>query len=158
MAFRFDTVYIWLMLKYLLATGYLWIGAATFALLLGPAAAHAQMLDSMRGLHIQKASEGISPGPRSTLDGPRPKGPSSVIYLDGQRRDSTTLARLSPDDIATVSVLKADVARRLGPAEAQRGVIIITTKAGEHTRAVRAFDKRLNKLRLASPPPARSPE
>lgn len=150
-----------MLLKHLFTPGYLRLGAASLVFLLGPAAAHSQALDTVRGLQIQKASAGISPSPRVTLDGPRPKGPSSVIYLDGHRRDSTTLAKLHPDDIATISVLKANVARRLGPAEAQRGVIIITTKTGQHTHAVRAFDKRLRKLTPPGPPaapPAHDPQ
>ena len=117
-----------------------------------PAGARAQALDTVRGLHRQQANEGTSPSPRITLDGPRPKSPLAVIYLDGQRRDSTVLMRLNPNDIATVSVVKSDLARWLGPEEARRGVLFITTKAGEHTHAVRAFNRRLDKLGQAHPP------
>ena len=101
------------------------------------------------GLHIQEAPTSFLPGPpvkRVTLDGPRNTGPLAVIYLDGQRRDSTALGSLNPNDIASVSVVKAATARLLGPDEARLGVLIITTKAGQHTRAVRAFTKRLAKL------------
>jgi hypothetical protein len=117
-----------------------------------PAGARAQAPDTVRGLQIQRLGEGITPFQRVTLDGPRPKGPSAVIYLDGQRRDSTALMGLNPDDIATMSVVKPDVVRWLGYKEAQGAGLLITTKAGAHTHAVRAFNRRLRKLEQAHPP------
>ncbi len=129
------------------------------ALLVLPAEARAQTLDTVRGLRIQQAPANSPPGPRITLDGPRPKGPLAVIYLDGQRRDSTALGDLNPDDIAAISILKPDVARQLGPDEARLGVLVVTTKAGARTHSVRAFNQRLNQPAPANLPslPGHSP-
>jgi hypothetical protein len=87
------------------------------------------------------------------LCSPSRTGPGPVFYLDGQRHDSIAFATLNPDAVASVEVPKTgDIARQLGPDEGQRGVIFITTKAGQHTRQVRAFNRRLARLgRAASP-------
>jgi hypothetical protein len=74
----------------------------------------------------------------------------SVIYLDGQRAGASVMSKLSPDTIASVSVLKdGDIARQLGPDEARLGVLFITTKTGQRTHRVRAFNRRLARLRRA---------
>ncbi|GAB3635150.1 hypothetical protein GCM10027422_07400 [Hymenobacter arcticus] len=119
-----------------------------------PAAARAQAADTVRGLRGQPAPALSAGGMHFTIDERRHKGPLAVIYVDGQRRDSTKLADLNPNDIATVSILKADAARQLGPDEARLGVVVITTKAGQHRHSTRAFDKRLRKLRPPGPPAA----
>ncbi|WP_305018371.1 TonB-dependent receptor plug domain-containing protein [Hymenobacter cheonanensis] len=99
------------------------------------------------GLTIQDSAKAWPNSRRITLDGPRPSGLRSVIYLDGRRLDSTRLASLNPGDIASIEVLKAPVARQLGPDEARLGVLAITTKAGQHGRAVRRFGRRLARLK-----------
>jgi outer membrane receptor protein involved in Fe transport len=126
---------------------------AGLALLAGlglPAWARAQA-PAGPGVSIQAATSAADV--RITLDGLPHKGPLAVLYLDGQRRDSTVFATLNPNAIASVEVLKTGtIARQLGPDEARRGIIFITTKAGQHTRRVRAFNRRLARLgRAASP-------
>ena len=107
------------------------------------------------GPQVQSAPPFLAPETRITLDGPRPKRLVSVIYLDGQRRDSTILAKINPATIASIDALKdSAIARQLGPDEARLGVVFITTKAGQHTHRVRAFNKRLARLKLAQPPAA----
>lgn len=103
-----------------------------------------------RQLSRALASPAASP-PATTvcLDCPA-KGPKPVFYVDGVRLDSAALRRLNPGDVASVEVLKgaqaAQVAQALGPGEARRGVVVITTKAGEHGRAGRRFRRRLRRL------------
>jgi len=127
---------------------------AGLALLAGlglPATARAQA-PARPGLPSQPAP---SAGTRITLDGPSRTGPGPIFYLNGQRCDSLPLITLNPGDIASVEVPKTGaIARQLGPDEAQRGVIFITTKAGQHTRRVRAFRRRLARLERAANPAA----
>jgi len=132
--------------------GYRPAGLALLAALSLPVAARAQG-PAGSGVSVQTAP---SAGTRITLDGPSRTGPGPVFYLDGQRCDSLPLATLNPGDVASVEVPKTGaIARQLGPNEAQRGVIFITTKAGQHTRRVRAFNRRLARLgRAASPAPS----
>ena len=77
---------------------------------------------------------------------PRIEGPLLCVTIDGERHDSIALGTLNPDDIERISALKDFNAYLLGRAEGQRGVIIIVTKAGQHKRAVRVFDRRLKRL------------
>lgn len=130
-------------------------GVAGLALLAGlglPAAVRAQA-PAGPGLPSQPAASAA--GTRITLDRPRRPGPGPVFYLDGHRCDSTAFATLNPSDIASIEGPKSGlVARRLGPDEAQWGVIFITTKAGQHTRRVRAFRRRLDRLARATSPAA----
>ncbi|MDJ0364472.1 hypothetical protein QMK33_04855 [Hymenobacter sp. H14-R3] len=136
------------------------LAALVAAWALRPVGAHAQALDTARGPRIQNAPKGISTTPLMALDGLQAKGLSSVIYLDGQRLDSTALLAVSPSDIATISVMRAETARQLGPDEARLGVLVITTKAGKRKHSVRAFDKRLRKLvppSAPAAPPGRGP-
>jgi hypothetical protein len=124
---------------------------------LGPTVAQAQTAPAS-GVQIQPAPAPTASSTHIILDGPRHKGPLAVFYLDGQRRDSTRLSRLNPDDIASIDVLKdGALARQLGPDEARLGVIFITTKAGQHTHRVRAFNKRLVRLQQAEPTAAPGP-
>ena len=124
-------------------------GLALLAGLSLPVAARAQG-PAGSGVSVQTAPSAA--GTRITFDGPPHRGPLPVLYLDGQRRDSTVFATLNPNDIARVEVTKTAIARQLGPEEARRGVLFITTKAGQHTHRVRAFNRRLARLgRAASP-------
>ncbi|GAA4502230.1 hypothetical protein GCM10023172_25300 [Hymenobacter ginsengisoli] len=117
--------------------------------MLQPAGVRAQT-PTVSGLQIQPAPPPSAGGLRITLDGPRPKSSLSVIYLDGQRADTIALAKLNPDDIASVSVLKdGAIARQLGPDETRLGVLFITSKANEHSHRVRAFNRRLARLKQA---------
>lgn len=61
---------------------------------------------------------------------------SPVVYIDGVRVDRaaeerTGLDDLAPGDIAEVDVLKGDKAVERYGAEAENGVILVTTKAGK---------------------------
>lgn len=140
------------MLKYLLTTRSLCVCAATLALL-GSTAARAQAPDTVRGLQIQRIGEGISPNlPISMYCGPyRRSGPSALVYINGQLSNDSALARLNPDDVAAIMVLKESDTRKLNPDTVQAGSLLITTKAGEHTHAVRAFNRRLAKMDLMPP-------
>ncbi|WP_223652901.1 TonB-dependent receptor [Hymenobacter psoromatis] len=85
------------------------------------------------------------------LDGPPQKYPPPAYYVDGQRFDSTALGIINPNDIESIDILKGAKALQLAPDGGQWGVVIITTKAGQHTRAVRAFNRRLKQLSRRKP-------
>jgi hypothetical protein len=124
-------------------TGLLLVG------LLGAAEAGAQVAPTT-GLIIGEVGKGITPNPPITLDGPRYHGPGAVVYIDGKRQNDSILGTLNPNDIASVGVLKdGSFAQQMGPDEARLGVLFVTTKAGEHTHQVRAFNRRLVRLRRA---------
>jgi hypothetical protein len=59
-----------------------------------------------------------------------------LIFIDGRRADTATLARLSRAEIASIDVFKGDSARRAYPrqADAARGVVRVTTRAGRTSR------------------------
>ena len=58
-----------------------------------------------------------------------PTGAEPLLLIDGViQKDETTVARLSPDDIDRIEVIKGDAARALYGERASEGVILITTK------------------------------
>ena len=117
---------------------------AAFALL-APAVALAQNTPS--GVHIEVPPTPDTPNTAHFYINETPHlGPAPVFYIDGQRRDSTALSALNPNDIESISVLKGFNANQLGSNEGKRGVLLIVTKAGQHTRAVHAFNRRLKRL------------
>jgi hypothetical protein len=115
------------------------------------------------GVHAQAPGAGVHikppPAPGYTpfhllIDCSPHGGPIPVFYLDGQRLDSIAGTKVNPSDIQGISLLTSDkayVARLLGPEEGRRGVVFITTKAGQHTRAVHAFNQRLIRLSRRQP-------
>ena len=69
----------------------------------------------------------IGPTTSGTFDG--------VLVLDGVRVDNKELAKISPDEIVSVEVMKGDAARRLfTDSAAANGVIRITTRSGAKKR------------------------
>lgn len=58
-----------------------------------------------------------------------------LILVDGIEMNSTDLARMQPDDIASFSILKDATATALYGARAANGVILITTKEGKAGKA-----------------------
>jgi len=80
-----------------------------------------------------------------------------LILLDGVEVNSTTLARLQPDDIASFSVAKDATATALYGARGANGVILITTKEGKEgamnisIRAENSISSPTRDLELADP-------
>lgn len=83
------------------------------------------------GLSVQRAGNGVSGGSRVILRGLRSIGGSSfpLYVVDGVPLGGD-IADLSPDDIASINVLKGANAAALYGARANNGAIIITTKSG----------------------------
>ncbi len=83
------------------------------------------------GLSVQRAGNGVSGGSRVVLRGLRSIGGSSfpLYVVDGVPLGGD-IADLSPDDIASINVLKGANAAALYGARANNGAIIITTKSG----------------------------
>ncbi len=59
-----------------------------------------------------------------------------LILIDGIELGATDLARLSPDDIASFSIMKDATATALYGARGANGVILVTTKEGREGKAV----------------------
>ncbi|MFA5650675.1 MAG: SusC/RagA family TonB-linked outer membrane protein [Proteiniphilum sp.] len=59
-----------------------------------------------------------------------------LILIDGIELGTTDLARLSPDDIASFSIMKDATATALYGARGANGVILVTTKEGREGKAV----------------------
>src|SRR5690554_6252543 len=59
-----------------------------------------------------------------------------LILIDGIELSTTDLARLSPDDIASFSIMKDATATALYGARGANGVILVTTKEGREGKAV----------------------
>jgi hypothetical protein len=65
---------------------------------------------------------------------------NAVIYIDGQRQDSTALQRLSPPDIASLNVVKGAEARAFDPHFTGTGILFATTKQNQYRPDVVAFN------------------
>ena len=83
------------------------------------------------GLSVQRAGNGVSGGSRVVLRGLRSIGGNSfpLYVVDGVPLGGD-IADLSPDDIASINVLRGANAAALYGARANNGAIIITTKSG----------------------------
>jgi hypothetical protein len=68
------------------------------------------------------------------------KTSNAVIYIDGQRQDSTALQRLSPQDIASLNVVKGAEARAFAPNFTGSGILFVTTKQNQYRPDVVAFN------------------
>ena len=83
------------------------------------------------GLSVQRSGNGVSGGSRVILRGLRSIGGNSfpLYVVDGVPLGGD-IADLSPDDIASINVLRGANAAALYGARANNGAIIITTKSG----------------------------
>jgi hypothetical protein len=68
------------------------------------------------------------------------KASNAVIYIDGQRQDSTALQRLTPQDIASLNVVKGTEARAFEPDFTGSGILFVTTKQNQYRPDVVAFN------------------
>ena len=83
------------------------------------------------------------------------RGP--MILIDGVEMESSDLARMQPDDIASFSIMKDATATALYGARGANGVILVTTKEGREGDATITFrvetslSQPTRKVRLADP-------
>ncbi|WP_422080491.1 SusC/RagA family TonB-linked outer membrane protein [Ulvibacterium sp.] len=83
------------------------------------------------GLSIQRAGTGVSGSSKVVLRGNRSfAGSSQVLYIVDGVPLGGDISNLSPDDIASISVLKGANAAAIYGARANNGAIIVTTKSG----------------------------
>jgi len=93
--------------------------------------AFASNIDTIPGLRIFNA--GASPDRivfrccTTTMNADRP-----LYVLDGIPVDSLDLAKINPNDILRINILNASTARSIYGCRAMNGVIVITTKTGNH--------------------------
>lgn len=84
------------------------------------------------GLSIQTSSQGVAGGSKVILRGNRSiAGSSQPLYIVDGVPLGGPISDLSPDDIASISVLRGSNAAALYGARANNGAIVITTKSGE---------------------------
>jgi hypothetical protein len=67
---------------------------------------------------------------------------NAVVYIDGQRQDSTALQRLNPADIASLNVVKGAEARAFEPNFVGPGIVFVTTRQNQYRPDVVAFNAR----------------
>lgn len=65
---------------------------------------------------------------------------NAIIYIDGQRQDSTALQRLNPQDIASLNVVKGDEARAYEAGASGAGILFVTTKQNQYRPDVVALN------------------
>lgn len=83
------------------------------------------------GLSIQTSGNGVSGSSKVVLRGNRSiAGSSQVLYIVDGVPLGGDISDISPDDVASINVLKGANAAALYGARANNGAIIITTKAG----------------------------
>lgn len=87
------------------------------------------------GLQIQTLNAGVNPDIRVTLRGTRSitGNNQALIVIDGIISTNQVLVALSPDDIASTTVLKGANAAALYGSQASNGALIITTRKGGNT-------------------------
>ena len=66
-----------------------------------------------------------------------------AYYIDGKKADAATLAKIVPQDIQTMNVVKGPEQQQLFGATSASGTVVVTTKANANTPAVLAFNKRM---------------
>ncbi len=87
------------------------------------------------GLSIQRSGNGVSGASKVLLRGNRSiAGSSQPLYIVDGVPLGGDISDLSPDDIASINVLKGANAAALYGARANNGAIIITTKSGSEDR------------------------
>ncbi|MFD2718938.1 M56 family metallopeptidase [Hymenobacter monticola] len=101
-----------------------------------------------------------APAAGGTLAGKTPaiysKKLAPVVYLDG-RRYAGDIKDIGADNIANISVFKDnEQARQFFGAEADNGILVVTTKANENSAEVVAFNNRLNNAPTAPAAPAQA--
>jgi TonB-linked SusC/RagA family outer membrane protein len=85
------------------------------------------------GVSIQTTSQGVSSGSKVVLRGNRSiAGSSQPLYIVDGVPLGGDITDLSPDDIASISVLRGSNAAAIYGSRANNGAIIITTKSGEN--------------------------
>jgi len=67
-----------------------------------------------------------------------------TYYLDGKLSTSAELAKIDPDAISYMQIIKGANQRELFGSTSADGVAVITTKANAGSPAVPAFNKRIN--------------
>ena len=84
------------------------------------------------GLQVQIADNGVNPQVRVTLRGNRSitGNNQALVVVDGVIVENAFLARLNPNDIDNVNVLKGASASALYGSDASNGVLIVTTRKG----------------------------
>jgi hypothetical protein len=65
---------------------------------------------------------------------------NALIYIDGQRSDSTGLRLLNPQNIASINVVKGEEARALDPKVTGPGILFVTTEQNKNRPDVVAFN------------------
>lgn len=87
------------------------------------------------GLSIQRSGNGVSGASKVVIRGNRSiAGSSQVLYVVDGVPLGGDISDLSPDDIASINVLKGANAAALYGARANNGAIIITTKSGSEDK------------------------
>lgn len=88
------------------------------------------------GLNIQISDNGVNPQVRVTLRGNRSilGNNQALTVVDGNIVDNDFLARINPQDIDNVTVLKGAGAAAIYGSQASNGVLVITTKRGSNSK------------------------
>ncbi|HKB45306.1 MAG TPA: SusC/RagA family TonB-linked outer membrane protein [Chitinophagaceae bacterium] len=84
------------------------------------------------GLQIQTADNSVNPTVRVTLRGNRSilGNNQALIIVDNVQVDNAYLARINPNDIESMNVLKGASASAIYGSNASNGVLVVTTKRG----------------------------
>ena len=101
---------------------YLLAAPLALALTLSGLAAHAQ----------------VAPTPAPAM---KPIPPDAVYYVDGKQVSQAEMAKLDPQAIASINVVKGEKQQQAFGRSTAAGALLITTKANADTPAVRAFNE-----------------
>jgi TonB-linked SusC/RagA family outer membrane protein len=90
------------------------------------------LIGKVSGLNVQITDNGVNPQVRVTLRGNRSilGQNQALVVVDNVVVDNTYLARLNPNDIESMDILKGPGASALYGSQASNGVLVVTTKRG----------------------------
>jgi hypothetical protein len=74
---------------------------------------------------------------------PKPLTANATYYVDGQKTDKDALAKINPDDISSINVLKGEKQQKIFGTSSTDGAIVVTTKANASSPTVLALAKRI---------------
>ncbi|MBO2030213.1 hypothetical protein J4D99_02325 [Siccationidurans ginsengisoli] len=108
-------------------------------------------LVALLALSAALAHAQVAPTP-APAQKPLPK--NVAYYVDGQKTGSDALTKIAPSDISNINVIKGADQQQLFGVAPSDGTVVITTKAGESSPEVVAFNNRINAVKPLVPPTA----
>jgi hypothetical protein len=97
---------------------------------------------TLLALGYSSAHAQVAPTP-ALAEKPKPLTANATYYVDGQKTDKDILAKLNPEDISSINVLKGENQQKIFGTSSTDGTVVVTTKTNASSPAVLALAKRI---------------